>query len=216
MTSTTLRQRRSIRLPDYDYSQPGAYFVTICTFRRALLFEEFPQYGELVLETWQDLPNHYPCVALDAFVVMPNHVHGIIFLEGDGPVGAGFDPVVDVGAGFKPAPTKGTKRHGLPEIVRAFKTFSARRINALKGTPGVPVWQRSYYEHVVRTDEELDRIREYIVNNPLRWEYDRENPEWAGVETAEKEIWEFLKGRVLPDVAALRDKWRQRNSSIEV
>ena len=201
MTSLTSRERRSIRLPDYDYSQPGAYFVTICTHQRTLLLE-VPEYRQIIVDAWQDLPNHYPCVALDAFVVMPNHVHGIIVLEGDGPVGADFGPVVDVGAGFdsvvgvgagfKPAPTKSTKRHGLPEIVRAFKTFSGRRINALRGTPGVPVWQRSYYEHVVRTDKELDRIREYIVNNPLRWAYDRENPDSVGVDAAETELWEIF------------------------
>jgi hypothetical protein len=78
-----------------------------------------------------------------------------------------------VGAGFKPAPTR---RHGLPEIVRALKTFSARRINNLRHTPGASVWQRNYYEHVVRNDGELRRVREYILNNSLDWENDRENP----------------------------------------
>ena len=78
-----------------------------------------------------------------------------------------------VGAGLKPTPTR---CHGLPEIVRALKTFSARRINDIRHTPGVSVWQRNYYEHIVRGDEELLRVREYIVNNPLEWENDRENP----------------------------------------
>ena len=80
-----------------------------------------------------------------------------------------------VGAGFKPAPTP-TKRHGLPEIVRGFKTFSARRINESRRTPGEPVWQRNYYDRIIR-DDELNRIREYIIDNPLKWDLDKDNPE---------------------------------------
>jgi putative transposase len=110
-------------------------------------------------------------------MVMPNHVHGIIVLAGDGGVGeynvgAGLkpartesSPTTAPWAGFNPAPT----RRGLPEIIRGFKTFSARRINELRETPGVPVWQRNYYEHVVRGENELSRILEYIANNPLQW-----------------------------------------------
>jgi len=113
------------------------------------------------------LPHHYPHVALDAFVIMPNHIHGIIVLA---------DPTV-VGAGFKPAPTMVNKRHRLTEIIRAFKTFSSRRINESHGTPGRPVWQRSYYEHVIRNENDLDEVRKYIVNNPLKWDLDKENPE---------------------------------------
>ncbi|WP_232280630.1 transposase [Chloroflexus aggregans] len=100
---------------------------------------------------------------MDAFVVMPNHVHGI---------------VVIVGAGLKPAPT--TTRHGLPEIVRQFKTFSARRINEMRGTPGVSVWQRNDDEHIIRNEESLNCIREYIANNPLKWQLERENLGIAG------------------------------------
>jgi putative transposase len=101
---------------------------------------------------------------MDTFVVMPNRIHGIIFLK-------------DVGAGFKPAPTSCRgQRYALPEIIRAFKTFSSRKINKWREMPGTPVWQRNYYEHVIRKDESLDRIREYIVTNPLRWLLDRENP----------------------------------------
>jgi len=84
-----------------------------------------------------------------------------------------------VGAGFKPAPTI-LKKYPLPEIIRAFKTFSSRRINKLYHTPGIPFWQRNYYEHIIRSDEELNRTREYIHNNPLRWHLDRENPNRIG------------------------------------
>ncbi|GBD27454.1 hypothetical protein HRbin30_02801 [bacterium HR30] len=184
--------RRSIRLKGYDYSQDGAYFVTIVTQDRACLFGQvvdgemrLNELGTIVWATWHDLPRHYPNVDLDAFVVMPNHVHGIIVLT---PVGAGFKPAPTNAAGFKPAPTNATgfkpaptagRVHGLTEMVRAFKTFSARRINERRGTPGVRVWQRNYYEHIIRNDESLNRIREYIANNLLQWALDRENPDAA-------------------------------------
>jgi hypothetical protein len=83
-------------------------------------------------------------------------------------------PAPTITAGLKPAPTN---KHGLPEIVRAFKTFSSRRINELRGTPGLPVWQRNYYEHIIRNEDSLNRIRQYILDNPARWTRDRENPE---------------------------------------
>lgn len=125
-------------------------------------------YGEIVQAVWDGLPNHYGHVLLDAFVIMPNHIHAIIML----------DVATPVGAGFKPAPTATAtkKRHGLPEIVRAFKTFSARRINELRNSPGVSIWQRNYYEHIIRSESSLDCIRGYIANNPMRWADDTENP----------------------------------------
>ena len=161
--------RRSIRLRGYDYSEPGAYFLTICTHGREALLGtvvdggvRLSAYGGIALRCWEELPSHYPHVGLDAFVVMPNHIHAVVVLDGD----AHAD---DVEAGFKPSPTG---RHGLGEIVRAFKTFSARRVNAARGTPGARVWQRNYYERIVRDEPELDRIREYIFNNPANWESD--------------------------------------------
>jgi len=167
----TRHHRRSLRLKGYDYSQAGAYFVTICTRGRACLFGEIVEgemrlneCGQAVAWTWHDLPNHVANAELDAFVVMPNHVHGIIVLT-DAPVGAGSEP----------APTT-MKRHALPEIIRQFKAFSARRINQRRETTGLPLWQRNYYEHVIRNDESLRRIRQYIADNPARWALDRENP----------------------------------------
>ena len=205
------RLRRSIRLRGYDYTRHGAYFVTICTRHRAFLLGDviesrmhLSEAGQLAQAVWEDLPRHYPHVQLDAWTIMPNHVHGIIVLtdadtEPDGaPVGAGFKPAPttnavashhrprvhdDVGAGFKPAPTTtraSAVRHGLPEIVRAFKTFSSRRINAFQGTAGTPFWQRNYYEHIIRNEEDLNRIRQYIEDNPARWHEDPENPAVRG------------------------------------
>ncbi len=164
--------RRSIRLKGYDYTRPGAYFITICTQNRECLFGEvvkgrmvLNELGRIVEWTWHDLPNHLPHIRLDEFVIMPNHVHGIVWIVDDG--------AVAVGAGSEPAPTASFRRHGLPEIVRQFKTFSARRINAHRGTRGTRVWQRNYYEHIIRNRAALDRIRWYIRMNPRRWDGDR-------------------------------------------
>ena len=174
--------RGSIRLPHYDYTRSGAYFVTICVAGRRCIFGEIvdgvmlPNKNGLVLEEqWAGLPRHYPNVLLDEFVLMPNHVHGIICLT--------ESMQSSVGAGFKPAlASRQTKpRHGLPEIIRGLKTFSARRINQLRRTPGEPVWQRNYYEHVVRGESDMDAIRRYIVENPLKWVDDAENPRTRSV-----------------------------------
>ena len=162
-----IHHRRSIRLKGYDYSQPGMYFLTICVNERACLFGEINNgamslndAGKVVQATWNSLPEHYAHVMLDESVIMPNHMHGIVAID------------AHVGAGLKPAPT----RHGLPEIVRAFKTFSSRRINEIRDTRGVSVWQRNYWEHIIRSEPELTSLREYIRNNPLQWELDKLHP----------------------------------------
>ena len=167
------RRRRSIRLRHYDYSRAGAYFITVCTRNKECLLGDvvagrmyLNEVGRLAQAAWEELPLHYSHVDLDVWTIMPNHVHGIVVLT-------------DVGAGFKPAPTNSDSdavRHGLPEVVRAFKTFSARHINAFRGTVGRPFWQRDYYEHVIRNEKSLNRIRQYIEDNPVRWSQDPENP----------------------------------------
>jgi REP element-mobilizing transposase RayT len=160
--------RKSIRLSGYDYSQPGAYFVTICTQNRECLFGEIEngkmqigEYGKIIKFTWNDLPNHVGNIVLDEFIVMPNHFHGIIIL---------------VGAGSEPAPTDSIKHHALPEIIRQLKTFSARRINQNRKTPGISIWQRNFYDHIGHDKKELYRIRQYIRDNPVNWDSDEENP----------------------------------------
>jgi REP element-mobilizing transposase RayT len=163
-------------LPGYDYSKPGAYFVTICVKDHGHLFGSIEnsvmrenEFGKIVRECWHDLPNHYPAIQLDALVIMPNHIHGIVVIVDDGNI---------VGAGLKLAPTinaKTTKRHGLPEIIRALKTFSARRINEIRKTPGTHVWQRNYYEHIVRNESALHQIRKYIAENPMNWQVNNDD-----------------------------------------
>ena len=166
-SSQTRRPRRQpLRLRDYDYTRPGAYFITICTHRRRCLFGRVADgamhpnaFGAIVGSCWRALPRHYPHVELDGFVVMPNHVHGILLLT-------------DAGVVDRPK----ARRHDLSEVVRAFKTFSAQRINELRGAKGNRLWQRGFYEHIIRRGDPLNGIRSYIETNPLRWHLDRENP----------------------------------------
>jgi REP element-mobilizing transposase RayT len=163
--------RKSIRLKGYDYAQQGAYYVTICANERKCVFGDvingemvFNEAGKMVEFTWLDLPEHNNNIELDEFIVMPNHVHGIIVI-----VGAGSKPaLIQERAGYEPAPTE----HGLSEIIRQFKTFSAKRINQKNDTTGTRLWQRNFYEHVIRTDSDLARIRDYIEHNPAQWEED--------------------------------------------
>jgi len=159
--------RRSIRLPAYDYAQAGAYFVTIVCKNRVLLLED-PRLREVVEETWLWLADQYEFVYLDEFVVMPNHLHGIIVIC-DARKG-----------GSRAALTAEGRRKPLGQLVGAFKTVSTKRINGIRSTPGLPVWQRNYYERVIRNDEELNRVRQYMVDNPAHWEEDRENPNNVG------------------------------------
>jgi len=163
----TRHRRRSIRLAAYDYAQAGVYFVTIVCKDRALLLEE-PSFRAVAEEAWHWLTNRYEFVQLDEYVVMPNHLHGIVIIA---------DPCR---GGSRTAPTNGPKRKTLGRLVGAFKTVSTKRINEFRGTPGLPVWQRNYYERVVRDDDELTDIRQYIADNPVRWAEDRENPTNVG------------------------------------
>ncbi len=185
------RTRKSLRLVGFDYSQAGAYFVTICLNKREHLLARVEDarvaltpFGILVSEAWVDLPRHYRNVSLDTVVIMPDHLHGIIALsdcadraqkeERAGLRPAPTDPETNalVGAGLRPALPPAGKMASLSEVIRALKTFSARRINELRGTPGEPLWQRGYYEHVIRNGRELNFARRYIHNNPLQWTLD--------------------------------------------
>ncbi|MGA9397710.1 MAG: transposase, partial [Anaerolineaceae bacterium] len=169
--------------------QPGAYFVTIeVSGKQCILGEvmvdriELSPFGKIVEITWQELPNHYPHIQLDVFCIMPNHVHGIIVInDADESAGAGLG-IVRVGfpqRGLrKPTRTDissapAIRRHGLPEIIRGFKTFSARQINEYRHTPGLAFWKRNYHDHVIRDEDEWQRIVEYIDANPSCWDTDR-------------------------------------------
>ena len=171
--------RRSLRLPGYDYKTPGAYFVTIVTHERRSLFGRVADYsvklstmGVIAQELWLEIPRHFSRARLDAFVVMPNHVHGLIILTWSPEVGARHAvPPPRAEAFGQPRPGS------LPTIIRSYKSAVTRRINLLSQTPGKPVWQRNYWEHVIRNEAALSRIREYIAANPYRWPLDPLNPQ---------------------------------------
>jgi putative transposase len=183
-------RRRSPRLPAYDYRQPGAYAVTICTHSRAPLFGEVEDgemhlnaCGHAALACWQGLRTHFDHAEIDAFVVMPNHVHGIIMIGQtrcaghDLLSGKTTRPETDASCGIGATEAFGRPVPGsLSTMVRSFKSAATRRINQMRGTPGAPVWQPGYYERVIRNERELNALREYIAENPLKWDLDRENP----------------------------------------
>ena len=164
--------RRSIRLRGYDYTQPGAYFITICTYARRDLFDS-PAFRQIAEQQWRSLARageRGMCggrIALDAWVVMPDHLHGIIVIDTPMPqenaAGSDIDgPGTRNGLGINVAPGS------LGALVRSYKAAVARRINALRRAPGAAVWQRGYYERVVRDEEALERVRRYIAANPAR------------------------------------------------
>ncbi len=177
-------RRRSIRLKDYDYSQAGAYFITICTYKKQCMLGNIingemvlNKYGKVVEEEWYRSATIRLEVELDAFVVMPNHIHGIVVIV-ESTVGAQGLAPLQIRHGCVPVQRK---PRSLSTFIWGFKTAATRRINDLRGTPHVPIWQRNYYEHVIRNEDDLNEIREYIVNNPLKWDLDRDNPNNVGV-----------------------------------
>jgi putative transposase len=151
--------RRSIRLRGYDYSRPGAYFVTICAtthlFGRVRSGEMIlSRFGDIARECWTHIPDHFLHVRTDAFVVMPDHVHGILLLR---------DHERRISA-------VGCIRAGsLGAIVRSFKSVVAARVKQLRGGGVGAIWQRNYFDRIIRTAADLDRVRRYIMNNPARW-----------------------------------------------
>ncbi len=189
-----IHHRRSIRLHEYDYSAAGAYFVTLCAFQRECLFGEIVD-GEIVLNEmgrtvaaeWEKTPTMRPNVSLDVFAIMPNHIHGILFVRDD-IVGAHCMHPDDVHMGADRAHVGAveTRAHisaplrrqsgSIGSILAGFKSATTKRINQYRNNPGCPVWQRNYYERVIRNDRELARAREYIVDNPMKWALDKENP----------------------------------------
>jgi putative transposase len=175
---TFLKHRRSLRLSGYDYSQSGAYFITICVNKRQGLLGTIVNnqmllnpFGKIAETSWQWLSQTYDYVELDEWIIMPNHLHGIIFISSDNIVST------DCRGGSRTAPTGERKMKPLGRLIGAFKTISTKQINFTRKTSGSPFWQRNFYEHVIRHDHALNRIREYITTNPLRWDLDRENPQ---------------------------------------
>jgi REP element-mobilizing transposase RayT len=174
------RHRRSIRLKGYDYSQAGGYYVTIVSLWRECLFGEVVDggmrvnaLGKIVQDCWEEIPVHFPNVVVDMFVVMPNHVHGIIIHEKEFSVVVGAQHAAPLHApqqGMTPNVRPGSLR----AIVRSFKSAVTRR--AGRELNSANIWQRNYYEHIIRDQADYERIAGYILANPVNWNDDEENP----------------------------------------
>jgi len=172
--------RHSIRLKGYDYAQPGGYFITVVTSQRECLFGEIVNqemhlndYGRVVTECWRALPEHFPNVELGVYVIMPNHVHGIIVIHDAGENGAAVNPPPVGARHASPLPSHGTSPRSLGAIVGSFKSAVTKRIG--REFKMANIWQRNYYEHVIRNETEWDKIHRYIESNPAKWKSDQEN-----------------------------------------
>lgn len=187
MTETI--RKNSNRLQGYDYSQPGAYFATICACNRQNLFGEVVNdrmelnaAGIFARQCWQEIPQHFPGVVLDEFVIMPNHVHGIIIINNDKNGSVGVQHVEPL----HESPHETLRLNGfqsivcgsLGSIIRGFKSAVTRWFHA--NTQIKTVWQRNFYDHVVRDESEMNRIRMYIRQNLINWEHDRQNQQFIG------------------------------------
>jgi REP element-mobilizing transposase RayT len=193
-----IHHRRSIRLKGYDYSRNGAYFVTICSWNRECLFGEISgiktsepeiilnEYGKIVHDEWNRTVLIRKEIEIGEFIVMPNHFHGIVLIQGRGDrLVAPMSTIADCIQGRPPvAPTEdrpGPKPKSISSFLAGFKSIVTKRINELRQTPGAPVWQRNYYEHIIRNETELNRISQYIISNPANWYNDENNPINEGI-----------------------------------
>jgi putative transposase len=178
------RHRRSIRLRNYDYALAGAYFVTMITRDRRCLFGDIVDgkmrlnhCGQTVEDEWEKSARVRNEIELDAFIIMPNHVHGIIVITDASERATSRSPL-----------HYGPAKRSLGAFVGGFKSAVTKRICEVRELPGGLLWQRNYFEHVIRNDESLQRIRQYIHDNPARWEFDRENP--LATKPESKEAWQ--------------------------
>ncbi len=161
-----MKNRKTMRLKNYNYSQMGCYFVTICTKDRIECFGkicdekiELNSFGRIAQKVWQAIPEHFENVLPDEFIIMPNHVHGILTIE----------------VGNRHACSLAVKREHqtLPVVIGSYKSAVTKQIN--EAMPDKFYWQRSFFDHVIRSDEELNKVREYIIGNPRQWDKDIEN-----------------------------------------
>ena len=180
---TKQRPRRSLRLQEYDYSQESAYFVTICTHKKMSLFEN-EHIGAIVDKCWLDIPVHFPNVQLDEWVIMPNHMHGILIITDKCKDATYFTTSIsNVRRGEVTSPTKKgavsapLQKHTLGQVIAYFKYQTTKSINQIRQTQGAQVWQRNYYEHVIRNENDLNEIRQYILDNHVKSDVDENNPD---------------------------------------
>ena len=177
-----------MRLRDYDYSQPGTYFVSICVQHRKCLFGtitdgkmQLNEIGQIVVGCWNRIPQHFSSVELAEYVIMPNHMHGIVVLDIVGarsPRPSPSEKTLPPPVGARSSrPPKDISSPSLGKIIAYFKYQSTKYINQHQNTPGTPIWQRNYYDHIIRDDIDLQRRCQYIQDNPMKWELDQLHPD---------------------------------------
>jgi REP element-mobilizing transposase RayT len=174
-----MQHRKPNRLKNYDYSQNGMYFITICTKDKKCFFGEIindkmilNDFGKIIQNVWLELPNHNDNISIDEFVIMPNHIHGIIEIVGTPLVGV--QDIDTTKTGTRPVTT-------ISELIGTFKSLTTNQyIYHIKNNGWKPfnkyIWQRSFYDHIIRKEESLNKIREYIMINPQQWNDDKNNP----------------------------------------
>jgi len=184
--------RRSIRLPDYNYAQSGAYFVTICTHQKQCWFGDIKQskmqinqIGQIVMQEWLKSSEIRQEIELDEWVLMPNHLHGIVWIKnqaedqkkGLNSEGLNSEGLNSEGLHRKPLRIEKIclKSRSLGSFINGFKCSVTRCINRIRNNSDIPFWQRNYYESVIRDEQDLSNIRQYIYDNPQNWENDAEN-----------------------------------------
>jgi len=174
-----IQHRRSIRLQHYDYTQPGAYFITLVTKDRLCLFGKIvdgdmvlSEFGKFASSCWDAIPEHFPFVEIDSFVVMPNHIHGIFVINATSVGATHASPLRESSTHSLPHPN-GPPSGSVGAIIGSYRSAVSKRIHQI--LPDIQIWQRNYYERIIRNEKELDRIRQYILNNPLNWSKDQEN-----------------------------------------
>jgi REP element-mobilizing transposase RayT len=180
MNPKNLPNRQSMRLQGYDYSRPGYYFITICVQNMEHLFGAvvdgkmiLNDFGEVASDYWQQIDIRYPNTIIHEHVIMPNHIHGVIEIVNPAPfLGAIHESPLR--KGLNPELYRKHRRKMLiPKIIGWYKMNTAKQINLIRKTPGIKLWQRNYYDHIIRNEESLFHIQEYIKNNPRKWDKDR-------------------------------------------
>jgi putative transposase len=166
-------------LPGFDYSRVGVYFVTICAFERRCIFGDVSEnktipspIGQIVGSCWIEIPQHFPNVKTETYLVMPNHIHGILTIHS---MRAGANPK-DKAALAVESFDKHTPG-SIPTIIRSFKAAASKRARNSGSAKGEAIWQRGYYEHVLRNTREFVEMTNYILQNPARWADDEDNLE---------------------------------------
>jgi putative transposase len=172
-----IHRRRSIRLKGYDYALAGAYFITLCTYHHENLFGEIAggkmhlnELGQILQEEWEKSAEIRAEIELDEWVIMPNHFHGIVFIHDMGDSGRGDRPVACTGMDANVA--TGPARKSIGALMSGFKSAATIQINIHRRTPRVPVWQRNYWETIIRDEQSYHAIMAYIRDNPFNWESD--------------------------------------------